>query len=72
MFNFRDYIHPKQTTFIAQVPDAYLERLDNIAKALEELRYAQADTKRTLVRIETKLSRLGIALGHGDAVSRNG
>jgi len=71
MFNFRDYIHPKPTTFTAQVPDAYLERLDNIAKQLVLLEHQNNEMKRTMVRMETKLTRFGIAAGYPDAVSRS-
>lgn len=71
MFNFRDYIHPKPTPFTAQVPDAYLERLDNIAKALSALEHQNHELARSLRRVETKLVKFGIAAGYPDAVSRN-
>lgn len=71
MFNFRDYIHPKPTAFTVQVPDAYLERLDNIAKALAVLEHQNHELARSLRRVETKLVKFGIAAGYPDAVRRD-
>ena len=71
MFNFRDYIHPKPTTFTAQVPDDWLERLDNIAKQLVLLEHQNNELTRSLRRVETKLVKFGIAAGYPDAVSRS-
>ena len=65
MFNFRN------TPTQVHLPDEWLERLDATHKHLVALDYQNTELKRTMVRIETKLTRLGIAAGYPDAVSRN-
>lgn len=77
MFNFNPtkYLRPKGqpefTTTEAQVPDEYIDRLDAIAKQLVLLEHQNNELKRTMVRMETKLTRFGIAAGYPDAVSRS-
>lgn len=66
MFNFK----PK--TSAPTVPDEYIDRLDAIHQHLQELAYQNSEIKRTMTRIETKLSRLAIAAGYGDAITRQG
>jgi len=71
MFNFPKYNLPKKTEYQqTSIPADWVVRLDQISQQLMELSYQNTDLKRTLVRLETKVSRLGIALGHADAVSR--
>lgn len=67
MFNFKSKTQPAPE---ARIPDDWLERLDAIAAQLDELKYAQSEIKRTLVRIETKVSIIGIAAGYLDPARR--
>lgn len=72
MLSFLDYLRPtKHSTPTPLVPDEYLERLDRIARQLNELSYQNTELRRTMTRVETKLTKLGIAAGYPDAVARN-
>ena len=65
-----DFIKPKTQPEV-HLPDDWIERLDNIAKQLVLLEHQNNEMKRTMVRMETKLTRFGIAAGYPDAVSRS-
>ena len=75
MFPFQKYLRPKDqpefTSTEVQVPDEYIDRLDNIAKQLVLLEHQNNELTRSLRRVETKLVKFGIAAGYPDAVSRN-
>lgn len=65
-----DFIKPKTQPEV-HLPDDWIERLDNIAKQLVLLEHQNNELRRTLVRVETKMSKMAIALGCGSAVTRN-
>lgn len=73
MFNFKRKTTGNTETSTQPVDNTaeLRARLDSIEQQLVALGYQNADIVRTIKRIETKLTKLGIAAGYPDAVSRN-
>ncbi len=74
MFNFNptNYLRPKgqpeYKTSESQAPQGVTN--EQLAHMIGELAYQNSELRRTVVRIETKLTRMGIALGVGDTTAR--
>ena len=67
MFNFtKPKTQPDGIT-----PPEWAERMQQLEQHLIHLGYQNEELRRTLTRMETKISKLGIALGCADAVTRN-
>ena len=71
MFSFK----PKQPEFKHAeqpgLPPEWAERMQQLEQHLIHLGYQNEELRRTLTRMETKISKLGIALGCADAVTRS-